>query len=92
MVDEYILHGVSDMDLKNASLSANHGVSTYILSANKNFSIFFEVITAGCPVNVSQDTFSKTTNKCVYTSSHEYCIQQPMMSRVCQWKRREEEC
>ena len=62
MVDEYILHGVSDMDLKNISLSSDHGVSTYTLSANKNFSIFFEVITACGPVNVSHDTFSKTTH------------------------------
>ena len=93
MVDEYILHGVSDMDLKNTSSSANHRVSTYTLSASKNFSIFFEVFTAAGPVNVSQDTFSKTTNGCVYTSSREYCIQQPMMSRVCQSKRKkEEEC
>ena len=46
------------MDLKNISLSANHG--TYILSPNKNFSIFFEVCTAAVPVNVSHDTFSKT--------------------------------
>ena len=93
MVDEYILHGVSDMDLKNISFSSNHGVSTYTLSANKNFSIFFEVFTAAGPVNVSHDTFSKTTNGCVYTSYREYCIQQPMMSRVCQWKRKkEEEC
>ncbi|CAI7999225.1 hypothetical protein GBAR_LOCUS2659 [Geodia barretti] len=58
MVDEYILHGVSDMDLKNISLSSDHGVSTYTLSANKNFSIFFEVFTAGGPVNVSHDTFT----------------------------------
>ena len=79
------------MDLKNISLSSNHGVSTYTLSANKNFSIFFEVFTAAGPVSVSHDTFSKTTNGCVYTSSREYCIQQPMMSRVCQWKRKEEE-
>ena len=78
------------MDLKNASSSTHHGVSTYTLSANKNYSIFFEVISAAGPVNVSHDTFSKTTNEC--TSSHEYCIQQPMMSRVCQWKRKEVEC
>ena len=91
MVDEYILHGVSDTDLKNTSLSANHGVSTYTLSANQKFSVFFEVFTAGGPVNVSHDTFSKTTNGCVYISSRECCIQQPMMSRVCQWKK-EEEC
>ncbi|CAI8051907.1 hypothetical protein GBAR_LOCUS28403 [Geodia barretti] len=58
MVDEYILHGVSDTDLKNISLSSNHRVSTYTLSANKKFSIFFEVFTAGGPVNVSHDTFT----------------------------------
>ncbi|CAI8046218.1 hypothetical protein GBAR_LOCUS25542 [Geodia barretti] len=58
MVDEYILHGVSDMDLKNISLSSNQRVSTYTLSANKNFNIFFELITAGGAVNVSHDTFT----------------------------------
>ena len=52
------------MDLKNISLSANHG--TYTLSANKNFSIFFEVFTTAGPVNVSHDTFSKK----VYESSY----------------------
>ena len=62
-INKYILHGVSDMDLKNISLSSNHGVATYTLSANKNFSIFFEVFTAAGPVNVSHDTFSKTTNE-----------------------------
>ena len=65
-VNKYILHGVSDVDLKNISLSSNQRVSTYTLSANKNFSIFFEVFTAGGPVNVSHDTFSKTINECVY--------------------------
>ena len=64
MVNEYILHGVSDVDLKNISLSANH--RTYTLSANKNFSIFFEVFTTTGPVNVSHDTFSKK----VYESSY----------------------
>ncbi|CAI8007712.1 hypothetical protein GBAR_LOCUS5345 [Geodia barretti] len=58
MVDEYILHGVSDMDLQNISLSSNHRVSTYTLSANKNFNIFFEVFTAAGPVNVSHVTFT----------------------------------
>jgi hypothetical protein len=57
-VNKYILHGVSDMDLKNASSSTHHGVSTYTLSANKNYSIFFEVISAAGPVNVSHDTFT----------------------------------
>ena len=64
MVNEYILHGVSDVDLKNISLSANH--RTYTLSTNKNFSIFFEVFTTTGPVNVSHDTFSKK----VYESSY----------------------
>ena len=64
MVNKYVLHGVSDVDLKNISLSANHG--TYTLSANKNFSIFFEVFTTTGLVNVSHDTFSKK----VYESSY----------------------
>ncbi|CAI8006814.1 hypothetical protein GBAR_LOCUS4917 [Geodia barretti] len=46
------------MDVKNISLSSNRRVSTYTLSANKNFSIFFEVFTAAGPVNVSHDTFT----------------------------------
>ncbi|CAI8006816.1 hypothetical protein GBAR_LOCUS4917 [Geodia barretti] len=57
-INVYILHGVSDMDVKNISLSSNRRVSTYTLSANKNFSIFFEVFTAAGPVNVSHDTFT----------------------------------
>ena len=88
MVNEYILHGVSDVDLKNISSSANHG--TYILSANKKINIFFEVCTTAGPVNVSHDTFSKK----VYESSYHkidihasVIIQQPMMSRVWLWKR-----
>ena len=68
------------MDLKNISLSANHG--TYILSPNKNFSIFFEVCTAAVPVNVSYDTFSKTAMVLFTIKIPSSIIQQPMMSRV----------
>ena len=47
----YILGGVVGDDVKNVSYSANNNFVTYTLSANKNYSIIFQVCTGAGTVN-----------------------------------------
>ena len=77
------------MDIKDQLKSQE--IVMYTLSANKFYSIFFEVNTTAGIMNVSHDTFSKIRH--ILSATNTAPIkQQPMMSRVCQWKRKEEEC
>ena len=57
-LDDYIIHGIPEADVRNVSLSYSHDVS-YTLPANKVYSIMFEVFTAAEAVNVSKNTFCK---------------------------------
>ena len=47
----YILGGVVGDDIKNVSYSANNDFVTYTLSANKNYSIIFQVCSGAGTVN-----------------------------------------
>ena len=47
----YILGGVVGGDIKNVSYSANNDFVTYTLSANKNYSLFFQVCSGAGTVN-----------------------------------------
>ena len=73
----YILGGVIGDDVKNVSYSANNDFVTYTFSANKNYSIFFQVCTgAGRVNNISHTksickmiiTLNDSLNTC--TNSH----------------------
>ena len=61
------IHGASNGDLKHISFLNNHEFVIYTLTANKIFSIFFEVFTAAGAVNVSHDNFSKKSHLMVRT-------------------------
>ena len=52
---EYNLGGISRDDVKNMSYSDNFVV--YTVSANKNYSVFFEVYTSAGVVNGCHNTF-----------------------------------
>ena len=54
-MDDFILRGISQVDIKNVSHS-DSGFVTYTISANKNYSIFFTIAGA---INTSHDIFSK---------------------------------
>ena len=55
-VGNYILGGVAGGDIKNVSYSANNDYDyiTYKLTANKKYSIFFQVFSDAGAVNVSR--------------------------------------
>ena len=55
-VYDYILGGVPGGDIKNVSYSSNNDYDymTYKLTANKKYSIFFQVFTDAGAVNVSR--------------------------------------
>ena len=55
-VDNYILGGVAGGDVKNVSYSANNDYDyvTYKFTANKKYSVFFQVFTDAGAVNMSR--------------------------------------
>ena len=91
----YILHGVTGLDNEtvhfNISNLGDRRLLVYTLPENEYFSVFFELFTTAGAKNVyvSFDNFCKTCHCRGF--QFPLCLQQHMMSRVCQWKRKQEE-
>ena len=67
-VYDYILGGVVGGDIKNVSYSSNNDYDyiTYKLTANKKYSVFFQVFTDTGAVNVSHTKLiCKMTFQCI---------------------------
>ena len=76
-VYDYILGGVAGGDVKNVSYSANNDYDyvTYKLTANKNYSIFFQVFTDAGAVNVSRTKLLCKMTFSIHYSSMMKCIE-----------------
>ena len=80
-VENYLLDGVDEGNIKDVSYSTNNDYVTYTLSANKYYSILFPVFTVAG--TVSHTSKMLKDNLITLVLMHK---QPPMMSRVCQWR------
>ena len=76
-VYDYILGGVAGGDVKNVSYSAKNDYDyvTYKLTANKKYSIFFQVSTDAGAVNVSRTKLLCKMTFSIHYSSMTKCIE-----------------